>query len=353
MIERVARLTAMTVAAVGILLLLGAALNSNVQPDADAYWLAAQRLRDGHALYGGPRGDETEIYRYAPWFAYAWVPLTYLGQDLAYSVWRSILVLSTLAAVWPLLRRPTPAAITLSVLLGGLLLTNLPAANVTPLIVGMLTAGLRTRVGPVILGLAGSLKLFPLVFVAGYVSERRWLAAAVAIAVASMLWLNILAFDILLYTQIGGPSFYVGGVSIFGVSPLMWVGVAGTLGLLLLSLVARRSPWAWMASAAAIPLAVPRVWLPDAAYLLTGVAELDHGRGSEELQGPETPGARRGRIAQASKRRYCSAWRGASRSPRDDRPQATATRPEALDEITAATRGHLLRRPGLPTRHYS
>ena len=104
--------------------------------------------------------------------------------------------------------------------------------------------------GPVILGLAGSLKLFPLVFVAGYLSERRWLAAAVAIGVASMLWLNILAFDVLLYTQIGGPSFYVGGISIYSVSPLMWVGVAGTLGLLLLSLVARRSPWAWLASAA-------------------------------------------------------------------------------------------------------
>ena len=96
MIERVARITAMTVAALGILLLLGAALSSNVQPDADAYWHAAQRLRDGQALYGGPRGDETEIYRYAPWFAFAWVPLTYLGQDGAYLVWRGILVLSTL-----------------------------------------------------------------------------------------------------------------------------------------------------------------------------------------------------------------------------------------------------------------
>ena len=161
MIERVARLTAMAVAVLGILLLLGATLSSNVQPDADAYWLAAQRLREGQALYGGPRGDETEIYRYAPWFAFAWVPLTYLGQDLAYAVWRGILVASTLAAVWPLLRRPTPAAITLSILMGGLLLTNLPAANVTPLIVGMLTAGLRTRVGPVILGLGWLAEALP------------------------------------------------------------------------------------------------------------------------------------------------------------------------------------------------
>ena len=275
MIERVARLVAMTVAVLGVLLLLGAALNSKVQPDADAYWLAAQRLRDGQALYGGPRGDETEIYRYAPWFAFAWVPLTYLGQEGAYLVWRGILVLATFAAVWPLLRRPTPAAVTLSVLLGGLLLTNLPAANVTPLIISALTLGIRTRAGPIILGLAASLKVFPLIFVAGYVSDRRWVAAAAAVAVTSVLWLNILAFDIVLYTQIGGPSFYVGGVSIYGVSQLMWIGVAGSLGLLLISLVARRSRWTWMASAATIPLAVPRVWLPDAGYLLAGIAGVD------------------------------------------------------------------------------
>lgn len=94
------------------------------------------------------------------------------------------------------------------------------------MIVGTLVAGLRSRVGPVILGLAGSLKLFPLILVAGYLAERRWLAASVAIGVTSVLWLNILAFDFLLYRQIGGPSFYVGGVSLFGVSPLLWLPVA-------------------------------------------------------------------------------------------------------------------------------
>jgi hypothetical protein len=270
MVERVARLVAMAVAILGVLLLIGAAMNGNVQPDADAYYHAAERLRAGQALYGGPRGDETEIYRYAPWFAFAWVPLTYFGYDVALLIWRASLLFATLVAVWPLIRRPTPASVTLAVLLGGLLVSNLPAANVTPLIVGMLAAGLRTRVGPVILGLAASLKLFPIVFVAGYMAERRWLAAAVAIGVMSMLWLNILAFDILLYTQIGGPSFYVGGVSLYAVSPLIWVAVAGTFALLILRLIVTRSPWTWLAAAAFIPVAVPRVWLPDAGYLLAG-----------------------------------------------------------------------------------
>lgn len=275
MLERVARMVALAVAILGVLLLIGAALSGNVQPDADAYYHAAERLRAGQDLYGGPRGDETEIYRYAPWFAFAWVPLTYFGYDGAMLIWRGSLLFATLVAIWPLVRRPTPASVTLAVLLGGLLISNLPAANATPMIVGMLVAGLGSRVGPVILGLAGSLKVFPLIFVAGYLAERRWLAAAVAIGVSSMLWLNILAFDVLVYTQIGGPSFYVGGVSLFSVSPLMWLALAGTLMLLILRLIAARSRWTWIASAAFIPAAVPRVWLPDVAYLLVGIEEAD------------------------------------------------------------------------------
>ena len=271
MVERVARLVAMTVVVLGVLLLMGAALNSNVQPDADAYWHAALRIRDGQALYGGPRGDETEIYRYAPWFAFAWVPLTYLGQDAAYVVWRGILLLSTAVAIWPLVRRPGAASVTLAILLGGLLVTNLPAANVTPLIIGALAAGLRTRLGPVILGLAGSLKLFPLVLVAGYLAERRWVAAAVAIGVAGVLWIHVLAFDLRLYLEIGGPAFYLGGVSLLRVSPLLWVPIAVVAAGCLLALAVRGSRWTWLAAAAAIPLAVPRVWLPDAGYVLVGV----------------------------------------------------------------------------------
>lgn len=274
MVERIARLIAMTIAVLGVMVLIGAALNSNVQPDADAYWHAAQRIRDGQALYGGPRGDETEIYRYAPWFAFAWVPLTYLGQGSAYVVWRGILLLSTLVAIWPLIRRPTPASLTLAVLMGGLLVSNLPAANVTPLIVACLVAGIRSRAGPVLLGLAGSLKIFPLVLVVGYLAERRWLAAVAAIGVAAVLWLNILAFDLSLFTQIGGPSFYVGGVSLFGVSTLLWLPVAVAVAGVMIGLAVRGSRWTWLAAGAAIPLAVPRVWLPDAAYVLIGLVIL-------------------------------------------------------------------------------
>ena len=292
MIERIARPVTMLAASLGVLLLIGAGSTPHVNPDADAYWHAAIRLRDGLALYGGPQGDETEIYRYAPWFAFAWVPLTYLGQANAYLVWRLILGLATLAAVWPLLRRPTPASLTLAVLLGGLLISSLQAGNVTALIVGMLVAGVRTSAGPILMGLAGSLKVFPLILVAGYVAERRWLAAGLAIGVASLLWLNILAFDVLTYTQIGGPSFYVGGISLFAVSPLAWAFVAIGLGVLVATLAVRRSRWTWVAVSAAISIIVPRIWLPDAAYILVGVAALiDHPPAWSRRHGAEAVGA--------------------------------------------------------------
>lgn len=274
MIERTARLIAITAAVLGVIVLIGAALSSNVQPDADAYWHAALRLRDGQALYGGPLGDETEIYRYAPWFAFAWVPLTYLGQGGAYVVWRTILVASTLLAIWPLLRRPSAASVTLALLMGGLLLSNLPAGNVTPLIVGALVVGVRSRAGPALLGLAASLKLFPLVLVAGYLAERRWISAVLALVVTAVLWLTVLAFDLSLYLRMGQPTFYVGGISLFAVSPILWLPVAVATAALVVGLAVRGSRWTWLAAGAAIPLAVPRVWLPDAAYVLIGLVIL-------------------------------------------------------------------------------
>lgn len=273
-LETAARLLALAVAALGVAVLIGAVVSQTVRPDAEAYWLAAQRLREGLPLYASPGGDETEIYRYAPWFAFAWVPLTYLGHDMAFAVWRGILLVAIVGGLWPLVRRPTPASITLAVLIGGLLISSLPQANATPLMVGALAMALQTRAGPLVLGLAGSLKVFPLVLVAGYVAERRWLHAAVAIGISGVLWLHLLAFDIRLFMQIGGPSFYLGGVSLLDVSVLLWLPVAIVGSLILMALVVRRSPWSWLAAGAAIPLAVPRVWLPDAAYVLPGAVAL-------------------------------------------------------------------------------
>jgi hypothetical protein len=271
-----ARLTAFTFAALGGLLLIGAGWSPNVQPDADAYWHAALRLREGQPLYLPAGPDETEIYRYAPWFAFAWLPLTFLSEGTAFAVWRGLLLVAACAAVVPLLRRPTPAAITLALLVFCMLVSNLPAANVTTLMIGALAMGLPTRAGPVLLGFAGSLKVFPLVLVAGYLAERRWWDAAVAVGVAALLWLQVLAFGLDSYptTTVGGESFYLGGVSLYAVHPAL--AIAAGLAILTVGtwMVWRRSRWTWLLAGAAIPSVVPRVWLPDTAWVAPAAAML-------------------------------------------------------------------------------
>jgi hypothetical protein len=271
-----ARLVAFAVAVFGGLLLIGAGWTPDVQPDADAYWHAALRLREGLPLYLPAGADETEVYRYAPWFAFAWLPLTLLSQAAAFVVWRGLLVLAACAAVVPLLRRPSPAGITLAVLVFCLLISNLPAANVTTLMIGVLALGLPTRAGPILLGFAGSLKVFPLLLVIGYLAERRWRDATVALGVAGILWLHLLAFDLGTYptTTVAGDSFYLGGVSLLAIHPALQV-IGGVLLLGLGAvLVWRGSAWAWLVAGAAIPTVVPRVWLPDAAWIIVGAVML-------------------------------------------------------------------------------
>ena len=270
MAERAGRLVALAVAALGVVLLIGSGMSPGVKPDADAYWQAALRLREGEALYLpiSAYADEIDIYRYAPWFAYAWVPLTWLPQEVAYTVWRGLLLAGAVAAGVPLVRTRTAAGFVMALLMVGLLASNNQAANVTPLIVGALALALPTRAGPVVVGLAGSLKIFPLLLVAGYVAERRWRDAAVSLGVAAVLWLHVLAFGAADY-----PTGW-GGVSFYRLAPVLWPAVAALLLGSLAWLVVRRSPWSWLVAGAAIPVVVPRVWIPDAAYVVPGAVML-------------------------------------------------------------------------------
>lgn len=65
------------VSGVGISIIVLAVADWHLR-DMEVYAAAAWRLRDGQALYGGDV-DELSAYRYAPWFAYARVPLTWLA----------------------------------------------------------------------------------------------------------------------------------------------------------------------------------------------------------------------------------------------------------------------------------
>jgi hypothetical protein len=162
--------------------------------DGDAYWNAALRLREGQQLYiSGPANDPT-VYRYPPWFAWAWMPLTFLPYALVMSVWRVGLVLAALALIPPLWRHWTGRA--------GLCLfvPMLMAAgwqgNVQPAVVALTVYGT--------IGLAAGIKVFPLVGLLPNVLRREWQQVAVQLAIAAALWAPILLYDLSDYPTVRG-----------------------------------------------------------------------------------------------------------------------------------------------------
>lgn len=160
--------------------------------DIHSYLNAAQRIRDGAPLYI-TAADLSDLYLYAPWFAFAWVPFTFLPSPSVEVGWAVILVLSTVMAALPL--RGSLAGIALALLLGGLLFRTAGWGNVQPLIVAALVYAVPTRAGPWAVGLSASLKPLALLLLAAYAWRREWQAVAIGLGLAGILWLPILLFD--------------------------------------------------------------------------------------------------------------------------------------------------------------
>ena len=72
------------------------ALARPVGVDVAAYWNAAERLRNGETLYAAGAANASDLYRYAPWFAFAWIPLTYLPFEAVVSAWVGLMVAAAL-----------------------------------------------------------------------------------------------------------------------------------------------------------------------------------------------------------------------------------------------------------------
>lgn len=159
--------------------------------DAGAYWEAALRLRAGEPLYVDHLIDP-ELYRYAPWFAFAWVPLTFLPEPLVMAAWAGVLLVAAGWLVWPDWRNPVHVA--LSLLIYPDLLRVTSTGNVQPLLLALIAATLLTRWGPWVLGITASLKVFPLAFALYY--GRRWSRYAIAFGTAGVLIAPMLLFDL-------------------------------------------------------------------------------------------------------------------------------------------------------------
>lgn len=246
--------------------------------DADAYWNAAMRLRHGLPLYiPVDPANLPAVYRYGPWLAWLWVPLTLLPKGLVQVGWSIALVAASALAVVPLARLRTVAAFCLVALLGGLLFRTASTGNVHAILVATLVYGVPRRSGPIWIGIAASLKFAPIVYSLVYLGRGEWQRAAIAFVVSGALLAPALFYGLSGYPVDVGESLSL--LSLAG--PIQWVvlAVAGTA--VVVGLARRR--YAWAAASVAVLLAIPKLLLYDLTYLLVGLAEPHRSSSSRAL----------------------------------------------------------------------
>jgi hypothetical protein len=257
---RLARTVALAVViGIGLFNLFQAATNWTLS-DASAYWNAALRLREGLPLYPLLTNvDASEVYRYAPWFAWATVPVSLLPLQVAGALWSAVLLAASAAALVPLARA---RAWMLVALFAPILVGISAVGNVQPVLIAALVWGVERRSGPAWIGVAASLKLFPILFAAVYLGRREWARAAIAIAVAAALWAPALLYDLRGYATDAGQA-----ASLFAL-PVLWAVVVGA-GLLV-TLRLARTRFAWLAGGVNVVVSLPRLFVYDVTFLMVG-----------------------------------------------------------------------------------
>jgi hypothetical protein len=229
--------------------------------DAAAYWHAALRLRDGQPLYPLLANvDASEVYRYAPWFAWLTVPFTYLQVQLAGAIWSAVLLAGSGLALVPLVRMRAWVAVAF---FAPILVGISAVGNVHPLLIAPLVWTVERRSGPLWIGVAASLKIFPILFALVYLGRGQWKQALVAVAVTLLLWAPALLYDLRGYATEAGQA-----ASLISL-PILWAVVVGAgIGVTL-----RMAPgrFGWLSAGVSVVLALPRLFVYDVTFLMVGV----------------------------------------------------------------------------------
>ena len=243
--------------------------------DANAYWNAAIRLRDGQPLYQARAGPEaSDLYRYAPWFAYLWVPLTFLPEAGVFHAWSLLLVVAAAFTIWPIARVMTPAAILIASLGGSFLVWTAGHGNVQPLLILALSRTLERRTGPVWVAVAASLKLVPIAYILVWIDRREWRAVIVCLVTTAVLVGPMLLFNIDDYSTDPGAR---PALIPWPPGQVMAVAVAGAA-----TVVAARTRFAWVSASLTAMLLLPRFVEYSVTLALVGFANL--------VPGPRTYG---------------------------------------------------------------
>lgn len=199
-------------------------------------------------------------YHYSPWFAALFVPLTAVPAPVVSVGWSVLLGGAAVASLVPLVRGHGWWATPVVLLMGFLYLNVIAEGNVQPLLVAGLVWSLERRAGPVVIGVAASLKLVPILLALVYVGRGEWKRAAVAGAVTAVLLAPALLFEI------SPTAIETGGTGLFTSAPIVWgVLVVAAVGV---TILLARSRVAWLAAATTTVLALPRLLVFDITNLV-------------------------------------------------------------------------------------
>lgn len=237
--------------------------------DMKVYWTAGEMWRDtGNPYALTPTTNDNSVYRYAPWFAALWVPLTELPRLAVNVVWSAILVLTSFTAVWPTLREGGRNAFPFVVLMFGIMFGMAAGGNVHGLMIAWLVFGVERRSGPLWIALAASLKVVPLLYVLVYAGRGEWRRVAVTLAVFGALTAPMLLFDRPQLASDFGVS-----NSLWNIAPWLWLATV-PVAIVIGALVAfRANHIAWPVIGTVNNLVLPRLFIYDVTFMLPGLAE--------------------------------------------------------------------------------
>jgi hypothetical protein len=243
--------------------------------DVTAYYHAAERLRDGGTLYAAGAANASDLYRYAPWFAAAWIPATYLPIEAVAAAWVGLMGVAALLSTLPLLRFG-PTGWAAFAFFTPLQLQGAVFGNVQPLLVLLLVWGVNRRAGPLWVAIGASLKLVPISLALVYAGRGEWRKAGLTLALTALLVAPMLLFDLSGYSTAPGPN----QDSLAGVSLLLFLPVAAVA--LASAYLLARGRHGWAAGAFAMVATLPRLLSYQSSFLLVGLADLYRARAARD-----------------------------------------------------------------------
>jgi hypothetical protein len=256
------RFSAMLLVTIAVLLIVNDVLRYPLTSDLRYYLFGAEQIASGQSPYD-PIPGSVHKYLYAPWFAVALIPATWVPFEIAAVIWTAILAICAVVALWPLLRSRRLEGLLAAALIGAFMFHGVWAGQVHPLMVALLVVGLPRRWGPAAIGVAASLKITPIALCVCYAGRGEWRKVAVAVAVAAVLWAPALL--------LGASNYGIGVMqshSLLGHAPVAFAVVAVLAGVVAWLLAPTR--YGWIAAAAFWMAVLPRMILYDPSGLAVG-----------------------------------------------------------------------------------